>query len=178
MVKTACILAGIVCIMHAVSGDPEPAREYFAGGAVRKEIFEDGHTLVQKEYFPDGRVKYIQTLNQKTKKKVTVTYYPDGSLKSRLVQKPALQGSLVGKWEFFGNDGVRESVQMLRDGRFMSTEHFRDFTTKNSSGSFIIEINYKKGKWKGRGGNFTRIFDANGTLLNETPLDESQRWKK
>lgn len=153
-----------------------PVKEYYPNGQLKKEAWEKRGTSFHKEYFPDGQLKYTRKVKLKAEKKITKVYYRNGKLKSILRNKHDKKGNLIGKWKFYGTDGKLESEQFLENGTFISTKHFRDYTSCNESGTFKIEIVYIKGKWKGRGGNFTRMYDKNGILLNETPLDESQRW--
>jgi antitoxin component YwqK of YwqJK toxin-antitoxin module len=153
----------------------EPIREFYPDGRLKKEVYEKYGKKRHNEYYPDGQIKYKQKMHSESGEKTATVYYKDGTRKSHLIQGRDAQGNIRGVWKYFGRDGKLESIQILENGAFISTEHFRDHTTISRGGDFKIEILYKKGKWKGRGGNFTRMYDAAGNVIHETPLDETQR---
>lgn len=162
----------LLCIIYAgVVGQ----KEYYPDGQLKSKTFQSRRKNIHWVYYPNGQLKYKRKINLKTNEKVTTVFYTDGTLKSILQQTSNDTGAILGQWQFFGRDGILECEQFQENGVFISTEHFRDYSTVDHSGEFKIEIIYKKGKWKGRGGNFTRIYNKNGVLINETPLDESQR---
>jgi len=163
--------------IYAQSDSLEPASqtEYYPDGKIKKITRITKTKSVHKVFFPDGNLKFTRKEYFKANKKISTAYFDNGKVKSKLVQKPANSGKIIGTWKYYGIDGKQESEQILEDGVIMSTEHFRDHATITETGEYKIEIIYKTGKWKGRGGNFTRMYDKNGTLINETPLDETQR---
>ena len=141
--------------------------------------FSFASEIVKSEAYESGQLKYkIEAFNENTEflYYVYTAYYENGKAKSKLTQNPNDSGNVIGIWKYYGEDGKLNSEQVLENGAYISTEHFRDHTSTSESGEYTIEIIYKKGKWKGRGGNFTRMYDQDGNLVNETPLDETQRW--
>ncbi|MFC1476630.1 toxin-antitoxin system YwqK family antitoxin [Fibrobacterota bacterium] len=171
----------IVCIISIAyaendTAQSKPQKEYYPDGQIKKESFQTKRKKIQKVYFLNGKLKFKQKVKLKTNERISTAYYKNGKVKSKLIQNPDDSGRVIGIWKYYGEDGKLNSEQALENGVYISTEHFRDHTSTSESGEYTIEIIYKKGKWKGRGGNFTRMYDKEGKLINETPLDETQRW--
>lgn len=154
----------------------KPLKEYYPDGQLKKESYQTKRKKVHKVHFQNGKLKFKRKVNLKNDKRVSTAYYENGKVKSKLIQNSDDSGKVIGVWRYYSEDGKLNSEQVLENGTYISTEHFRDHTSTSESGEYTIEIIYKKGKWKGRGGNFTRMYDKNGNLINETPLDETQRW--
>ena len=166
------------CLIYAEndSAQSKPQKEYYPEGQIKKESFQTKRKKVHKVYFQNGKLKFKQKVNLRTEERISTAYFENGKVKSKLVQNPDDSGKVIGIWKYYGEDGKLNSEQALENGLYISTEHFRDHTSTSESSEYTIEIIYKKGKWKGRGGNFTRMYDKEGKLINETPLDETQRW--
>ena len=158
------------------SAQSKPQKDYYPDGQIKKESFQTKRKKVHKVYFQNGKLKFKQKVNLRTEERISTAYFENGKVKSKLVQNPDDSGKVIGIWKYYGEDGKLNSEQALENGLYISTEHFRDHTSTSESSEYTIEIIYKKGKWKGRGGNFTRMYDKEGKLINETPLDETQRW--
>lgn len=154
----------------------KPLKEYYPGGQLKKESYQTKRKKVHKVYFQNGKLKFKRKVNLRTNERISTAYFENGKVKSKLIQSPDDSGKVIGAWRYYSEDGKLNSEQVLENGVYISTEHFRDHTSMSESGEYTIEILYKKGKWKGRGGNFTRMYDKDSTLINETPLDETQRW--
>ena len=152
-----------------------PRTDYYPDGKIKKTFRENKRKSVHKVFYQNGKLKFTRKVFFKANIKISTAYFDNGRVKSKLEQKPDKNGKITGTWKYYGADGRQESQQTLEDGVIISTEHFRDHTTITETGEYKIEIIYKTGKWKGRGGNFTRMYDKNGNLINETPLDETQR---
>ena len=154
----------------------KPLKEYYPGGQLKKESYQTKRKKVHKVYFKNAKLKFKQKVNLKTDERISTAYYENGKVKSKLIQNTDDSGKVIGIWKYYGEDGKLNSEQVLENGTYISTEHFRDHTSTSETDDYTIEIIYKKGKWKGRGGNFTRMYDKDSKLINETPLDETQRW--
>lgn len=171
----------IFCVISLVYAESDtaqskPQKEYYPDGQIKKESFQTKRKEVHKVYFQNGKLKFRQKVNLRTEERISTAYFENGKVKSKLIQNPDDSGNVVGIWQYYGEDGKLNSEQVLENGAYISTEHFRDHASTSESGEYTIEIIYKKGKWKGRGGNFTRMYDKDGKIINETPLDETQRW--
>ncbi len=153
----------------------ERKKEYYPDGQLKSKSYENRRKSIHRVFYTNGQLKYKRKINLQTKDKITTVFYQDGTRKSILYQNTDEKGNILGRWQFFGKDGVLECEQTQENGVFISTEHFKDHTSISESGEYTIEIIYKKGKWKGRGGNFTRMYDKDSKLINETPLDETLR---
>jgi len=124
---------------------------YGVGFGVYKSnnVLTDNISNAKKEYFEDGKVKSITTLQFGKKNGAAKTFYSDGNIASSGVYKNNLKN---GRWKYFDEQGqLTQSVKMKNGVAKISKKDLKSFV----------------GNYKNKDGSIRKIFIEDGQLFSQ-----------